>query len=196
MPKLPPMSDPVLKPHQYWIRPANGQATFLADYTEFFEGCAREQLPLRLHRLCRSDIVARPRLAADFVAIMLKTAPYHGSHQNALATWRNVFRFLEDRTDLPHVESIADFNEIHGESFKQWLFDAGLTQSGYRRFKAIVDAYFLDRFQRPSPLAARDKDQLTDVAEPDLVALQRLSLVLRHEARAQIQMMSEGAALG
>jgi len=51
-------------------------------------------------------------------------------------------------------------------------------------------------FSDHHPLAARDKDQLTDVAEPDLVALQRLSLVLRHEARAQIQMMSEGAALG
>jgi len=194
-PRTLPTSDAALKPHQVWIRPSNGKPPFVADYTELYEGRKRVDLPLRLQRLWRSDILGMPLLAAEFETLMGELAYDEITHRNTMVVWRDVHRFIQERPDLPGITSIADFNELHGKAFKQWLFDSGLGQTMYRRFKRLVDAYFLKRFGRPSAFAARDKDQRKEIPEPDLRGLQRLTLVLRHEARMQKYMCAEGEAL-
>ncbi|MGO7586640.1 hypothetical protein ACC665_29385 [Rhizobium ruizarguesonis] len=136
-----------------------------------------------------------PLLAAEFQELMSELSYDVLTHRTSMAVWRELHRFLQERPDLPKVRCIADLNELHGKAFKHWLYDRGLAQNTYRRLKLIVDAYFLRKFGRPSAFPARDKDHRKDIPEPDLRGLQRLTLVLRHEARMQKAMCLEGEAL-
>ncbi|KQT95484.1 hypothetical protein ASG68_12220 [Rhizobium sp. Leaf453] len=190
-----PTSDPPLKPYQFWIIPANGNPRHLADTAEFFNGCSARDLGKKEQRLWKGDIQGNPGLAADFVRVVQALRHDQQNFKRLRYSWRNFYRFIQERTDLPPVHSIHDITRIHGLALKQWLHKRGLGSGGYRPIKAIVDAFSMMECHRPSDLPARDGDAKTEPEEQDLIGLQRLSLILRGEAREQKRMVREGNEL-
>ncbi|NKM69418.1 hypothetical protein [Rhizobium laguerreae] len=190
-----PTDDPPLGLYQFWVTPANGNSRHLADTTEFYNGCSMRDLRKKEQRLWRGDFRGNPGLAEDFVKVVQALRHDEENFKRLRYSWRNFYRFIQERTDLPPVNSIHDITRVHGVALKQWLHARGLSSGGYRPIKAIVDAFFMMERHRPSDLPARDGDAKVEPEEQDLIGLQRLSLVLRGEARAQKQMIREGNEL-
>ncbi|WCK77706.1 hypothetical protein [Agrobacterium fabrum] len=183
-----------LSPFENWIVPADGGAPYHVDFSEFYFGRQKKDVPPRARRFWTADIVGMPNLAEDFRHVMVTMAITENRFSSYAAEWRNVHRFLQSNPDLLSVNSISDFRDAHGVRLKQWLHEQK-GASHYSRIKWIVDQHFALRHQRRSPWPASDPDKEPDPPEPDLVGLQRLNLELRNHARDIKAMWRSGASL-
>jgi hypothetical protein len=186
--------DDQLSPFEDWIVPTDGGAPYRVDFSEFYFGRQKKDVPGRARRLWTADIVGMPNMAEDFRHVMVTMAIAENRYSTYATEWRNVHRFLQSNPDLPSVNSISDFRDAHGVRLKQWLH-ANKGPSHYTRIKWIVDQHFALRHQRLSPWPASDPDKEPDPPEPDFVGLQRLNLELRNHARCIKAMWRDGATL-
>jgi hypothetical protein len=188
-------TDAELSPFANWIVPKNGSAPYYVDFSEFFFGRRRSDLPSKDQRLWKSDIIGMPNMAQGFQAVILSERPPEKSYASYASAWRNMHRFFQDAPDLPTVFSLLDIGPIHGPRLKQWLVDQGLSAHLYKKIKWVVDSLSLIERGELSDMPARDALQPPDPVEPDVVGLQQISLALRRHARSIISMWKNGAAL-
>jgi hypothetical protein len=187
--------DEELSPFAAWIVPKNGGPPYYVDFSEFYFGRHRSELSRKAQRFWKSDIVGMPNLARDFQTVILSERPAENVYLTQASAWRNMYRFIQDCPDLPHAMSISDIGEIHGLRLKQWLFNNGMTAHTYKQIKWAIDRFSQIHRGTPSEMPPRDALPEPDPIEPDFVALQRLSLVLRKHARSIFSMWKDGAAL-
>lgn len=142
------------------------------------------------------DFEGRPTLAREF-RLYLETNPVTPSSlTKRITAVRNLFRFLDDSSDLPHVASVADLTEIHGLRLKRWVADKGIkTPHTYQDLRTIVQGCRETLRLDPLIWPTRDPDPVPDVIEPDYRGIQLLSLALRREARDIKGMFCEGHRL-
>lgn len=177
-----------------WIVPKNGSVRYFVDFSEFYFGRCKSELPPKSRHLWKSDIVGMPNLARDFQTVILTERPSEQVFRTHASAWRNLYRFIQDCPDLPHAMSISDIGEIHGLRLKQWLHDAKMTSHTYKQIKWVIERFSQIHRGTSSDMPPRDALPEPDPVEPDLVALQRLSLVLRRHARSIFSMWQDGAA--
>ncbi|KQV83570.1 hypothetical protein [Rhizobium sp. Root1220] len=177
-----------------WIVPPGGEAPYEVDFSEFYFGRNAED-NVRGAKLWKRDILGMPNLAEDFRHVMLVNPVQKKLFPTYASAWRNIHRFLEDNPDLPPLNSISDFLDIHGMRLKQWTKKNKLGVDLYKRIKWILDKHFQEFHRSRSPFPARDATKDPDPVEPDFVGLQRLGLALRNHARSIKAMWREGARL-
>ena len=182
-------------PFTAWISPKNGGLLYHVDFSEFYFGRRKSELSRKAQRFWKSDIVGMPNLARDFQTLILTDRPSEKAYAGHASAWRNMHRFIQDCPDLPQAMSITDIGEIHGLRLKQWLFDNGMSAYAYKQMKWVIERYSQIYSGTQSDMPARDPLPEPNPIEPDFVALQRLSLVLRKHARSIFSMWKDGAAL-
>lgn len=183
--------DAELSPFASWILPNNGSAPYCIDFSEFFFG----RQTAKSRPALKSEIVGIPNLAHDFRSVILAERPAENVYPTYASAWRTLHQFIQDQPDLPLAISLSDFGEVHGLKLKQWLLAQGKSAHSYKAIKWVIDSFARLQLHRMSAMPPRDALPEPDPTEPDFVALQRLSLVLRKHARAIFAMWKDGAAL-
>ena len=181
-----------LDPLRFWIEPADGSAPYEADLSEFAVGGTVESIPSRSRAGWAGDFKGRPALAEEFSEMVRLVRPPEINFDGTRWAMRSLFRFL-DEARLDGVETVADFTDGHGVTFKQWL--GGQRMSAYRKAKTALDRMRelqgLPRLFWP----ARAHDVTAQTEAVDREGMRRFYHGLKAEGKCVKNMFTEGDRL-